>query len=592
MSSVLSLDTSAEEDISHAIKGGLLDFEDTLGEGDQDGIGYDEYIRVLTAGKDLSSPVKLSSNKDIQARLIGRNAFIISTPRKLFSFSRKEVYQHYWGSIYRKAHTSPSKPRRSTFEPLHAPHLSQARGTPGDSQRAGPSSPDARRMRSRTVESNSGRTFSNRTLLEVGFSPYVNSPGSPASILEAKLGNILRHCDNDAIEKLLGLADAYPVPDPDEDERRRDLINSVRSLKTLAEERRKNEEDTCMLNDELKYLCRKKISELSFKRDWQGEKALRDFHNVNGQFKIRLPHRKIHPVTKGVPQPGSRVRRRRDAGDCPPPLVSAIEPRKPLAAHAADIERVVVQVRREKEDSAIEPHDGGLLTASEIIDITNDDQSVGEDRLPATAVYDSEVLSAACADLGSSVDCVSGNDTFMAAALYGEEVLSEMCDILNKDLENISSKKKQFGRVEFDKFGKHSERQWAPLLSSRSRPASGRLSTGKGRVSSKANRPHSAAPATTSALPSAFQVSKAQYPPSELLFSKGSQSTPLEGFGSLHRSQGKSSPVNESPIKVSKESFMQHGGNGVVYRDEFTSIRDVVEVHSPVKYWGASRKIP
>lgn len=591
--SSLSLDTSDEAELSHTIRGGLLDFGDSWGDID-DPVLTGEYFKYITGGKDLSRPVKLSSSSNINARMVGKNAFIISTPRKLFSFSRKEIYQHYLGSIYRIAHNSPSKPRnvgatprRKTFEPTPTSSQSPAQDSPGKkkSMQIGSFSPDARRERSRTMNDEQ-RVASNRTLLEVGFSPYVNAPGSPTSPLEHRLGDILRHCDEGAIERMLAMADACPDPEEGDDETKRELIKSVRSLQTLAEVKRKKErkqeesDEKYMLTDELKYLCKKRISALSYRRDWKGEKALRDFRYSNGQMKIKLPHRKIFPVSTGIPQPSSRARRKRDnSGAIENSLVSPIAPHRPLAAHAPDIERVVVPIQPARDEPIVDPHEAGLLTTSQLIDINEDSCNFSDDRLPATAEFDSGVLDDMCSDLIDTSNYLSENGEKGAGVVvipevFDDDVLDEMCDILNDELDNKNSDrvpgvgKKQFGRIEFNKFGNSKQRQWAPLRSS-SRPSTARPK------SSKKIRPHSAAPASAGQFPSAFPVGK-MATEQKLFPVPRAYSSPEEQGGNR--------------FLASKGGPLQPGGNGVVYRGEYkgSTLRKTVEVHSPVKFWAKS----
>lgn len=612
--SLITLDTSVEDELSRHIQGGLLDFEESLGEDDSDSMTYDEYRKVLTGGKDLSSPVKLSSNKDIHARLIGKNAFVITTPRKLFSFSRKEVYQHFLGCIYRNAHNSPTKPkdekaksRRKTFELMTSIGIGQTpvKGISVDAaSERGPqlSSPDARRLRSRTM-TDSGvqpkHSVSQRMLMEVSFSPYVSSYGGPASALELKLGQILRHCDKDAPTKLLALADTQRECTAD---RPADLVNSVRTLETLSQVKKqkdqKQADETFLLNEELKYLCGKRMAEISTKRDWQGERAIRQHNYSISQFKIKLPHRKIYPGAQGVPSSGSRARRKRDNSDAVQgTLVSPIDPKRPLATQIPDIEKIVVPVRREPK-SFVDPQEVGLLTASEIIGINDDRGNVEEDRLPATATYDPDVLNAVCSDLVKSEDCPSitrGQSAVVVTTIYDEDVLDEMCNILTEDMQNNAEqsatplKHKQYGRVEFDKFGKSCDKQWAPLLSSRNRPSTGRARTRGGADPAKKTRPQSAVP-TTSTLPPAIPSRKSQDFDLEDIFPRDSQHDARINCTDASFSPPKPNlSRSRSPEKATRGVLLQPGGNGVLYRDAYSkTARNTVDVHSPVKYWKSS----
>jgi hypothetical protein len=699
------MDTSAEHEISQALGSGLLSF------GGEETEWSEDYMRSLNPGHDLSKPIKLSATKHIHARLVGTNAYLISTPRKLFSFSRRDVYQHYLGMIYRTAHTSPSKPRRRTFEPALSPpplsppvpasaklepgakpdavrrtrsNLSGKMGAGDDgppqsilaergygsfspskpghtsfspcpfsgggekSQQAS-SSDDVRRQRSQSMEpSNRDDRASNRTLISCGFSPYVCDPGNPKSILEHELGDILRHCDKNAIEKMLALADSCPEPAEGMDEQRKDLIKSVRSLQTLAEVQKKRAEEAdgdsedeinekYFLNDELKTLCKKRIMNLSFVRDWQGEKALRDYHNATGQFKIKTLPKKVYPSdSKGIPRATSWTKKTRDNSSAVQgAMVNSLDPTRPLSAPANRPPggRAAGTTEAPQAKHA-DPHAGlGLLTLNELIDI---DQSIysEDDRVhpshmkknPATAIYDTDVLNQMCVDLEESSDYITeggrgsldgqGGTRAMVApvvtSLYDEDILDEICNMINESKDkkaaeppgNRSSKPKQYGHIEFSKPPKSREERLVPILSSSSRPASSRPATSGGRKSAKKNRnrPQSAAPATTSPLlPSGFSNlnSHQSQQSHDEFFHQG-----IDSLSDLNKANSMTSTTDEmynreasctSPSKLSpKNNYTQIGGNGIIYREQHSiaehSIRTVVDVNSPVKCWKSKTK--
>jgi hypothetical protein len=458
----------------------------------------------------LLEPILLSSRQPYQGRILGRNAFLICTPREIFSFCRRDFLQHYLGAIYKKAHTS-----------------SPQRQAPADIETTRPGTASRTFSPSKQVRKHSHPSHSvpsDRSMVEVAFSPFIYSPGKPASPMEFQLGEILRECDEDAIKTMLTLAESYPVSTKDNNKKQ--FFNSVRSLQTLAKERNKSSNAARnILDDELRQLCKKRLADLSSRRDWMGERTLREYRNSTQQIHIQHPHRTIRPVSGGPESYVDRLRRRaNNTKELQEVLVSPLNHKSPIYRKPR-MEPIVVEGDVDSNQDSM-----CLLTLSQILDVTETEKERKQVNYSSKEIFGNSMMQMQhVLNEYESLKAVPDGIAVSLHSVFDGGTITALCDMLKEGKISVTNESSDKLLRPKSVYGIRAE----PL--------------------SVSNRPKSAVHRSSNKI-STFDCTE----------------------------------ISVSNKNTFKQSAFQRGGNGVIYRDDpAVSPRRVVQPNTPVKFWNS-----
>lgn len=337
-----------------------------------------------------------------------RIPYKIPTPKELFSYNRREGFEPYIGQIYHRAHTSPKKKKkRNSSQDKSSPQKQQNTTRPRSAYL--PTGPPPR------------ADYSDSSLVQVAFSPYLQSVRQTNS-LEQKLGDMIRSIKDPsaATKGCSDFPDALHALNIEEAE----VINSIKTLKTLAESRRKagnkNEEmPECLLTGDIKQFCSKRVKPVRAGREWENEKERRRHLYENGKIQIVLPHKSnVRPASA----PQREIVRRLSSHK----TVSAASP---VQKRSPQLETTAPHL---DDDGDNRNNRNPLLSLGELMYL-NDDKDDDTISLECMRPESMSLLSCATRDLAipESVEHEESNHIkFVAISKYDRKIIDQLCDFL------------------------------------------------------------------------------------------------------------------------------------------------------------------